>query len=304
MRTVLGIVPRMRRAAVVGLLGLVLTGSVASCADDRAQIDVVVTTTILGDVVRNLVGDEVTVEVVMPRNVDPHDFSPSARQVATLRDAALVVANGLQFESGLEDALDAARDDGVPVFVATSAIETRDRDPHFFTDPVLMSEVVDALTPFLAEHLEQGSREELERRSTSYRRTLRELDVEIRRTVGRLPADERVLVTNHEVFGYFAARYGFRVVGTVVPGTTTLAEPSAGALARLADTVRRTGVRAVFAESSSPATLAETLASEVGRSVEVVELFTESLGDPGSGGETYVDMLRTDARRITEALLR
>ncbi len=112
-----------------------------------------------------------------------------------------------------------------------------------------------------------------------------------------------MLVTNHEVFGYFADRYGFEVLGTVIPSLSTLSEPSAQELADLADAVAAAGVPAVFAEASSPTALAEALAAE-GTDVAVVELFSESLAGPGSGAATYVEMVRTNAQRIAAALAR
>ena len=114
-----------------------------------------------------------------------------------------------------------------------------------------------------------------------------------------LPADRRVLVTDHEVFGYFADRFDFDVVGTVIPSTTTDAAPSASDLDALAEIIRDAGVPAIFTESGHSDELADALADEVG-DVEVVALFAESLGPPGSGAETYVDMMRTNAELIVE----
>lgn len=110
------------------------------------------------------------------------------------------------------------------------------------------------------------------------------------------------MVTNHEVFGYFAQRYGFEIVGTVIPAGSTSEGASAGALADLANTLRSRNVRAVFADASASNKLAEALAGEVGGKVEVVELYSESLGQRGSDGDTYIDMMRTNAERIAAAL--
>jgi zinc/manganese transport system substrate-binding protein len=117
-----------------------------------------------------------------------------------------------------------------------------------------------------------------------------------------IPARARQLVTNHEVFGYFADRYGFEVIGTVIPSGTTLAEPSSADLSVLVDTIDETGVPAVFADTSSSSDLADVLADETGEDIAVVELFSESLGEPGSGGETYLQLIRTNADRILGAL--
>ena len=117
-----------------------------------------------------------------------------------------------------------------------------------------------------------------------------------------IPAAQRALVTNHHVFGYLAQRYDFRLVGAVIPGGTTLAAPSASDLADLAEAVRETGVRAVFAESSSPDRLVQALAEESGVDVEVLELYTESLTAPGGGADDYLSMLRVNAQRIAAGL--
>jgi zinc/manganese transport system substrate-binding protein len=117
-----------------------------------------------------------------------------------------------------------------------------------------------------------------------------------------VPAERRVLVTNHDALGYFADRYGFEVLGTVIPGGATLADPSSADLAELVATIQREEVPAIFAETIEPSVLAETVAAEVGDQVRVVELFTGSLGEEGSGAETLIDALIINARRIAEAL--
>jgi zinc/manganese transport system substrate-binding protein len=109
-------------------------------------------------------------------------------------------------------------------------------------------------------------------------------------------------VTNHDVFAYFADRYGFEVIGAVIPSTSTQAEPSAGDLDALATTVRQAGVPAIFADTASPRRLADALAAEAGSDVTVVPLYSESLGPPGSDGATYAGMMRTNATRIADAL--
>jgi zinc/manganese transport system substrate-binding protein len=136
----------------------------------------------------------------------------------------------------------------------------------------------------------------------AYATQLSDVDVLIDQQLAEIPDGQRVLLTNHEVFGYFADRYGFEVVGVIIPGGDTLAEPSSAELAALVEEIEHEGVSAIFADSSSSTDLADTLAAETGQDVEVVALFTESLGEPGSGGETYVELIQTNADRITEAL--
>jgi zinc/manganese transport system substrate-binding protein len=164
-----------------------------------------------------------------------------------------------------------------------------------------MRAVVSFLAGGLAARIEALDTPDQRARVQRYLDQLDDLDAEVAGLVAAIPADRRILVTNHEVFGYFADRYGFEVLGAVLPGGSTLAEPSAADLAALADQIAQAGVPAIFAETSSPTRLAEALAAE-GQGVEVVELYSESLGEAGSDGATYLDMVRTNARRIAAAL--
>lgn len=319
----------MRRRLVPALLvTIVLTvATTAACgsgtgdegSDDRPTV--VVTTTVLGDVVQRLVGDRAEVQVLMPRGADPHDVQLSARQAADLRRADAVVANGGGFEAGYHDALEAAEADGVPTHhalddVATLALGEGDGahvdeegeedghgpvDPHFFTDPDRMADAAAGIAAFLADAVPVLDAPAARAAAAAQVEALRGLADEVEALLAPLPPERRVLVTNHEVFGYFADRYRFEVVGAIIPGGGTGAEPSAGELDALARTIEAEGVPAVFADVSSPRGLAQALADEVGQ-VEVVGLLTESLGPAGSGGATYEEMVRTNARRIADAL--
>jgi zinc/manganese transport system substrate-binding protein len=304
-------VHRIRFAALALAL---LTLGLAACGDgdgpagaSRSGPHVVVTTNVLGDVVSDLVGDQAQVEVIMPPGSAPHEFEASPRQVATLRDADVLVTNGAGFEEGLTDAIEAAEQDGVPTFAAIDAVDTLQlegdggTDPHFFTDPARMATAAQAIADFLADEVPGLDTPAFDRQVRATVDELHALDGEVERTLSAVPPPRRTLVTNHEVFGYFADRYGFDVVGAVIPAGTTQAEPSAEQLAELADTIEERGVPAIFVETSSPARLADALADEVG-DVDVVELFSESLGAEGSGGETYAAMMRTNATRIADAL--
>ena len=321
-----------RSAATLTLLPLAL--AVAACGDDGTSAAaggdgprVAVTTDVLGDVVSDLVGDLADVEVIMTAGSDPHAFQASPQQVRALRDADAVIANGAGFEEGLIDPVEAAEEDGVPTYEAVGAVETLELGesaedhaddeeeeegdehghdgvaPHFFTDPARMASAARGIADFLAAEVPDLDTQAFESQAAATVEELRALDAEVEQTLSAVPADRRVLVTNHEVFGYFAERYGFEVVGAVIPSGTTQAEPGAAELDRLAGVIEERGVPAIFVEASSPTRLADALADEVGE-VQVIELFTESLGPDGSGGETYAGMMRSNAKRIAEALAR
>ena len=127
---------------------------------------------------------------------------------------------------------------------------------------------------------------------------LETLDTEIEELLAPIPSDRRVLVTNHDSLSYFADRYGFEVVGTVIPGTSSQGSPSSAELAALVETLRQHQVRAIFIEDNASPALAQAVAAEIGEEVEVVELASEALGEAGS----YIEMIRINARAIAEAL--
>ncbi|MEZ5238407.1 MAG: metal ABC transporter substrate-binding protein [Microthrixaceae bacterium] len=179
-------------------------------------------------------------------------------------------------------------------------------DPHFFTDPTRMADAVSHLgscitdaVPALGSSAEPGVTAPFLQQSATYRDRLLDLDAEIASTLEAVPESDRVLITNHEVFGYFADRYGFEVLGTVIPSTSSQAQADAESLTDLAQLIEQRGVPAIFADTSSPEDLVDALAAETG-GVEVVELYSESL-DP-DGAPTYVEMMRENARRVADAL--
>ena len=174
-------------------------------------------------------------------------------------------------------------------------------DPHFFTDPARVALAADGLVDFLSANVEGVDADTLAANADSYIGELEALDAEVEALVDGIPEDQRVLITNHEVFGYFADNYGFEVAGTIIPSGSTNDGASGQDLAELAELIEFEGVAAIFAETSSPDALATTLADEVG-DISVVELFSESLGDADSDGATYIAMVRTNAERIAEAL--
>ncbi len=301
MRTILILGWRVR-SLQAAVLALALTA--AACGDSAGGGDglrVLATTTILGDVVATVADDDAAVTVLLPPGADPHAYQPSAREVAAIEEADLVVANGLGLEEGLGAVLAsdnvvevAPRLDPIPFGTEVSGT----LDPHVWMDPLRMAEA----TRLIAAELTRVAPEvEWSARAEAYMARLAEVDREITELLAPIPPERRKLVTNHDSLGYFAARYGFEVVGTVIPGGATLAAPSSAELAALVELIEREGVRAIFVETTESPDLAEALAAEAG-GVAVVELYSGSLGEPGSGADTLPGMLATNARRIAEAL--
>ncbi len=299
-------------AAVLALV-LGASGAVA-CTGDDGKPDIVVTTNILGDVVTRLVGDTAEVRVLMKPNADPHSFGISAKEAGEVENADLVVANGLGLEEGLGSILDNARGEGVEVLEVGELVDPLDyaagagsagaaKDPHFWTDPARMVKATGIIEEKLTAELDGDEADRVRAAAASYRGELEQLDSEVADLLGSVPEDNRKLVTNHHVFGYLADRFTYRVIGAVIPGGTTLASPSAADLRDLSTTIRDNHVPAIFADSSQPQRLAEVLAQEAGVDVEVVALFSESLTEPDGEAGNYIDMQRTNAERIADALM-
>ena len=344
---------RKRSATFAALALLSVLGLLASCGGDSRDTTsastvpdsnrplVIATTPILGDLVRQVGGDQVNVDVLIPLGADPHDFEPSAAQAAQLRNASLIVANGLGLEERLESALNGAQKDGVPVFEVGEQLDplsigTADKeethaeddghghkddghghkdeapaqeeahnhgteDPHVWLDPERMATAASLVATQLATTTGLDAAPFQERAAT-YAEAARAAETEARALLAELPADQRKLISNHDALEYFAQRFNLEVIGTVIPGGSTLAEPSAADLSDLVALIEANNVKAIFSESTVSSKLIESLAREVGSQVSVVELSTDTLGEPGSPTATYPGLIVTTARLIANGL--
>lgn len=297
------------RTAALAAAVLAVTALAVACGSDEPSSDrpqIVVTTSVLGAVVSDVVGDAADVSVVIPNGADPHEFQPSAKDVARLEDADLVVENGLKLEEGLEDSLEQARSDGVRVLTAADLVTLRPfgagdaeeiaehgpDDPHFWTDPLAMRQLVTGLTPALRDDLGL----DVTARAGDLAGRLTALDAEIRAGLADIPPEQRTLVTGHESMGYFADRYGFRVVGALIPSLSSQAQASASDLAALKAQVEAQGVPVIFNEVGTPDGIADAIADETG--ARVVEIATHNVPDDGS----YITFVRDMARAIDDGL--
>ena len=298
---------------IVGALASVAVvacgGGESSTSADRPSV--VVTYSILGAVVSDVVGDAADVVVLMPNGIDPHEWEPSAKDIELLNNADLIVSNGLDLEGNVMEAIEAAEKEGIAVFHATDHIEVIEfgagghdddeeavhddehgsGDPHFWTSPVEMAAVVEALGVALADiGIDTGDR------AAMTKEELLNIDQEIRGLVESIPVESRILVTGHESLGYFAHEYEFEVVGAVIPSLSSEAEASAGDLAALKQTIADEGVSVIFTEMGTSPDVVEALADEA--QVSVVELSTHFLPEDG----TYKAFILQLASMISVAL--
>jgi ABC-type Zn uptake system ZnuABC Zn-binding protein ZnuA len=266
----------------------------------------------LADLTQNVAGERLQVETLIPRGLDPHSFEPAPADVARLADAQVLVVNGGGFESWLEKTLQNAG--GNPLVIEASAglqprqpqtgehpeEEHAEGDPHFWLDPTLAIHYVENIQAGLSQ-ADPAGKELYAQNAAAYIAQLKELDAWIAAQMAQIPPERRLLVTDHESFGYYADRYGLRIVGAIIPSVSSGAAPSAQQLAALVDAIRSNGAPAVFLQSGANPKLAEQLASETG--VRVVSgLYTHSLSEEGGDAPSYLEMMRFNTQKIVEAL--
>ncbi len=305
----------IRRLIIAVVSVSVIVGACSSTGDDGAgspSADIVVTTSIWSDIVTNVACDGVaTVSTVVPPGVDPHAFEPSLSDREVMSGAKIVVSNGGGLEGGLIDTLDAVASDGVPVVGMVDLVETiapsnvdaehddGELDPHVWLDPTRVAAALEPLADRIASELglEEGS---LDPCVADYAARLESLDSEVAGLTEAVAEPRRQLVTNHDSLGYFADRYGFTVIGTIIPSTSSLAATNPSELEALRAAVTASGVPAIFSESTSADDDARALAAATG--VDVVPLTVGTLGPSGSTTSTYIDLVRSTAEEITSAL--
>ena len=282
---------------IIKLIGLLIAlAGFSSCTnpqgDNPNRLSVIATTGIIGDVIENIGSDDLDLITLIPPGVDPHDYAPSAQQVASISSADLVFANGFGLEEGLIDLLEQAESEGISVTYLAEHVDPIDRDPHFWHDPTRMAQAAE----LIAESIGQNSQ------SSTYVTELELLDREVEDLLSAIRPERRLLVTGHDSFDYFADRYGFEVLGTIIPGGGSLGSPSSADLAALVALIEQREIPAIFVENSSSPELAASVASEVESSIEVVEVASDSLGEPGSATGTYVELIRFNANAVATAL--
>lgn len=277
-------------------------GSSASSSSPGA-IDVVVTTTQLGDIVRAIGGDAVDVHQILKPNTDPHDYEPRPKDIQETARAKLVVTSGDDLDRWMGEVLDNAGGSptvldagaGRPVTVPgeDTGPEASRFDPHWWHDPVNVEYATTRIRDALAK-ADPGATAAIDRGAEAYLTKVKALDAGIAKCFAAVPAAERKLVTDHDAFNYFAKRYDIDVVGAVIPSQTTQAQPSAGDLARLVAVIEREDVKAIFPESSINPKLAEAIARETGATADLT-LYGDTLGPAGSPGATYLGMEAANA---------
>ncbi|HEX2994522.1 MAG TPA: metal ABC transporter substrate-binding protein [Anaerolineales bacterium] len=303
----------MRRSFVtliaVTLFSL-LASLLAACAgtpfgSGGATPDILATTTILADITRNVAGDRFSIGSLLPVGTDPHSYQPTPQDTAKLSKSKVLVINGAEYEHFLEPLL--ANTDGERTLIEASAsLQLRSDlksehgvDPHAWLDPnnviVYVENIRDGLIKF-----DPAGAETYQANADGYIKQLEELDAWINGEIVQIPPERRLLVTNHEALGYFAERYDFRVVGTVIESFSSDASPSAQQMAALVDQIKLFEAPAIFLDAADNPVLAQQIAEETGVKV-ITDLHLESLTD-GAPAPTYIELMKSNVTTILEAL--
>lgn len=282
------------------------------------KLHAVATTNIVGDVVKNVAGNDVDLTVLVPAGQDPHSYQLTARQQAAVEDADIIFVNGFDLEESLLRTIEATATG--PVIPVSAGIVPRQfqagepvdegRQGHGDRDPHVWMNVQNVLvwTDNIARVLDQADPDQADgynARAETYSQQLKALDADIRQQIENIPADRRKLVTDHDAFGYFADAYGLQIVGAVIPGLSTTTGANAGDLASLVQIIDEAGVPAIFIGTTSSdeiRRLVQAVTAESARDIQVVTLYTGSLDSPGTPADTYIGMMRFNTEQIVTGL--
>ena len=276
----------------------------------RGGLRVLATTTFLADIAQHVAGDRLRVASLLPVGTDPHAFEPTPGDARQIADADVLIVHGQGLEESLARLL-AARPKGTIVEASAGLVPKQrgsdtpggqqgEADMHFWLDPNLAQTYVANIEKGLAAADPAGA-STYEASAKAYSQQLKDVDAWIRSQVATVPPERRLLVTDHETLGYYADRYGFKLVGAVVPSVSPDSVPSAQSLAGLVEQIKATKAPAVFLEEGSNRQLAEQVARETGVKV-VPGLYSHFISEPNGPAPTYIDMLKYDTTVIVTAL--
>jgi ABC-type Zn uptake system ZnuABC Zn-binding protein ZnuA len=295
---------------------------------DGKPLKVVATTSMIGDVVAQVGGQAIDLTILMGAGQDPHSYKPGAQELTAVADADVIFVNGWDLEESLaRDLVDIGG--GTPIVPISAKIVPltfgenehdheidgavheepadeqvqRAADPHVWFSIQNVEQWTQNATRVLGD-LDPANTEIYKSNAAAYYAELTALEAYANEQLGQIPEENRFLVTNHDSLSYFAHEYGFELIGNVIPGTSTLAEPSASDLADLIGEMKKHDLCTIFTETSVSDTLAQTVASEIDNcdDVHVIKLYTGSVGPIGSGADSYIGMFRANVDAVVEGL--
>jgi zinc/manganese transport system substrate-binding protein len=295
------------RFQTLPIIATVALAAIGLSAGQSTRLQVATSFSMLEDLVRNIGSDRIQVRSFVPRNGDAHSFEPGTQDVKTLGQARVVFINGLGLEAWFEKLLSNAASKA-NVVTLSDGLKPRQlqedgqtiNDPHMWWDLTRTQTYVNRIAKAL-ETADPAGKTVYSTNAKKYNAELAQLDTWAKLEVAKIPVAKRKLVTNHDALGYFAARYGFKIIGQVIPSLGTEQAPSAKELANLSRTIKRESITAIFTENTINPKLAQTLAEETGAKI-APPLYTDSLGTPGSSGDTFIKAFRYNVTTIVNAL--
>ncbi len=306
----------LKAAVITWVFGLILL--IASCdavqptpVNNETLLSAVASTTIVGDIVGEVAGDKIDLTILLPPGDDPHGYQLTPKDIATLQSADIIFINGLGFERFLDPILENVLTNSNIVTVSEGidalTVDGQDTraepgsalDPHVWFDPIRVMTWVDNIEESLT-HIDAQNGDVYRNNADLYRQELIEIDSWISDQLNNIQPSRRLLVTNHDSLGYLVDRYKLRLVGTVIPGYSTISEPSAQDMAQLVTEIKRLDIPAIFIDNNAN----NSLAAQIGRDtdIRVVPISTGSLSEPDGKSSTYLEFLRVNIKTIVDAL--
>ncbi|KAA0267387.1 MAG: zinc ABC transporter substrate-binding protein [Chloroflexi bacterium] len=301
--------------ATLTLAALLLAGCGSAPQNADNALNVLASTTFLADITQNVAGDRAQVVSLLPIGSDPHAYQATPADVVKISQSTILILNGIEYEHFIEPLLENADGERL-VIVASDGLESHPMeedageehaggeeheagDPHMWLDPNLVITYVENIRDGLSQ-ADPGGAEFYRSNAEAYIAQLKDLDSFIKSQVESVPAERRLLVTNHEALGYFAERYGFTIVDTILPSFSSEASASAQEVASAIERIKLSGAPAIFLGEVENDSLAEQIASET--DVKVVrDLYLETLTD-GPPAATYIEMMKYNVTQIADAL--
>ena len=289
----------MRALLATTLLAL-MTGTAFA-----APVNVVASFSILGDMVRTVGGDRVTVTTIVGPNADTHVYEPRPQDAAALGQAQAFFVNGLGFEGWLDRLVEATGFKGAVVTASDGvATHTMDEDGETITDPHAWQSLGNGL--IYVDNIKAGlcavdpdGCPTYTANAEAYSAQISALDTEVKAQLAAVPESQRKVITTHDAFGYFAEAYGVKFLAP--EGISTESEASATDVARLIDQVKAEGVKALFIENMSDPRLVQQIAGETSAKLGGA-LYADALSEPDEGAATYLDMFRHNVALLVPAL--
>ncbi len=309
----------MKNKLTTAAIGLTIASlMLAACSTGNSQstpgakkLRIMAVESFLTDIAQNVAGERLEVDTLIPMGIDPHAYQPTPQDVVRIAESQVLIVNGAHFEAWLDKTLENAGGERQVIEGSSGLISRQptaneiidpdhNGDPHFWLDPNNVIHYVENIRDGFSRADPQG-KITYGKNADQYIGQLKELDQWIVKQVSSIPVQNRQLVTNHESFGYFADRYGFRITGTIIPSTSSEASPSAQQMAALVDQIRLSGAKAIFIETGSNPQLAEQIAQETGAKV-ITDLYTHSITAKPGAAPSYIEMMKHNVKLIVAAL--